>query len=217
MEIKPENKQANPQQERCDSPEDLLSSLCLGPNQLVWAGSYHCTTGVTLREGRFVAKHLFLWRNQDFSSVNGVFHPWADNTAHGQASTLLSLPCPYFYYHRPSAQNAAGKECQLWQATVTRLWGWEKRDKDRKKDMHTSLEHISVRDNGWLSPFQLPGQIASQKTHHCTFTFLLSFSAAFHYSYKTRKNTPLQRIPPWNQHQLHQCKSLLYPAKNWSL
>lgn len=117
MEIKPENKQANSQQERCGSPEDLLSSLCLGPNQLVRAGSYHCITGVTLREGRFVAKHLFLWRNQDFSSVNWVFHPWADNTAHGQASTLLSLPCPYSiitaHLHKMLLAKSASSDRQL--------------------------------------------------------------------------------------------------------
>lgn len=216
MEIKPENKQANPQQERCGSPKDLLSFLCLGLNQTVWAGSHHCATGITLREGRFMAKHLFLWRNRVFSSVNRVFHPWADNTAHEQTSALLSLLCLYSiittHLHKMLPAKSASSERQ----PLLISEDGEKREKDRKKDMLTGLEHVSAWDNGWLSPFQLPGQIASQKTHHCTFTFLLSFSPVFH-SYKTRKNAPFQLIPPWNQQQLHQCKSLLYPAKKWSL
>lgn len=86
----------------------------------------------------------------------------------------------------------------------------------RKTGKKHSCEHVIMWDNGWLSSFQLPGQIASQKSHHCTFTFLFSFSLAFN-SYKTRKNTPCHLIPPWNQQHLHQFKPLLYPVKEWSL
>ena len=196
VEIKLENKQAKPQQERCGRPADLLSSLCLGPNQPVGPGSQHCATGVTLREGRLIAKHLFLWSNQVFSSVNRVFHPWADNTAREQTSALLSLPCPYSYYHHPSAQNAAGKKVPAPRGNRYSCLRMGKRGrKTGKKDMRTSLEHVRAWDDGWLSPCQLPGQTASLKTRHCTFTFPLSFSPSFH-SYKTNNNTPCQLIPP---------------------
>lgn len=151
MKIKPENKQADTQQERYGSSKDLLSSLCLDRNQPLWARSHHCATGLTLREGRFMAKHLFLWRNQDFSSVNWVFHPWADNTAHEQTSALLSLPCPYSI---TTTQNTTSKECQLQEATITHLWGWGKEGERQEEHMRTGLEYVSTWDNGWLSPFQ---------------------------------------------------------------
>lgn len=94
---------------------------------------------------------------------------------------------PLFCYHHPSAQNAAGEECQLQEETTPHLCGWGK--EGQRQEKRRALKR-------WLSPFQLPSQITSQKTHPCTFTFLLSFRPAFH-TYKTRKKTlHCQIIPP---------------------
>lgn len=60
----------------------------------------------------------------------------------------------------------------------------------------------------WLSPFQLPSQITSQKTHPCTFTFPFSFSPAFH-SYKTSKNHSIARLFLFETSSANLCFSLL--------
>lgn len=91
---------------------------------------------------------------------------------------------PLFCYHHPSAQNAAGKECQLQEETIPHLWGWGK--EGQRQEKRCALKR-------WLSPFQLPSQITSQKTHPCTFIFLLSFRPAFH-AYKTRKKQSIARL-----------------------
>lgn len=156
MKIKPENKQADTQQERYGSSKDLLSSLWLDRNQPLWAVSHHCATGLTLREGRFMAKHLFLWRNQDFSSVNWVFHPWADNTAHEQTSALLSLPCPYSIITTHPHKTLPAKSASSKKQPLLISEDGEKREKDRKNTCAQVLNMLALGTMGGCANFSSP-------------------------------------------------------------
>lgn len=138
------------------------------PSLCKWEQQIHGQTIFPLEKSRFqvlirFSSHELIAQHR---SKHQVF-------CHYLALVLLSSPL---------AQNAAGKEHQLQGKTIPHLWGWGKEGQTQEK---------RCAQKRWLSPFQLPSQITSQKTHPCTFTVLLTFSPVFD-SYKTRKKlTPL--------------------------
>lgn len=91
-----------------------------------------------------------------------------------QTSALLSLPCPYSvittHPHETLPAKSASPERQLLLISDDGV----KREKDRKKDMRTSLEHVRLWDNGWLSPFGLPGKLPHIKLNPAPSTFSLA-------------------------------------------
>lgn len=177
METRPENKQASPQQER-HGQTLLLSSLCLGPNQLLWAGSLHCATEQQIHGQTLFPLEESRLRVLIRLSTHGLIAQHTSKHQYFCHYLALILLSPHLCTQR------CWQRVELQEETIPHLWGWGKEGQRQEK---------RCAQKGWLPPFQLPSQITSQKTHPCTFTFLLSFSLAFH-SYKTRKNHSIARL-----------------------
>lgn len=131
MEMKPENRQASPQQERCGQTL-LLSSLCLGPNQLVWAGSHHCATG----SSRFMAKHVFpLEKSRLHVLIRFSTHELIAQHMSKHQHFCLHLALNSVIttsLHKMLPAKSASSERKPFLISED----GEKRDKDRKRDVH---------------------------------------------------------------------------------
>lgn len=127
------------------------------------------------------------------SSVNQVFQPWAGSTGHEQTSALLSLPCPYSVITTPVHKTLLAKSSSSKGKPFLISEDGEKRDKDRKRDVHrrggcphsscpVKSPHrklIPAPSHFSLVWAQLFTPIRQEKTHSIARLFLLETSSSF--------------------------------------